>query len=104
MRKTIFGLLLALCLVVGLLPATAMAAEGDVIATMKIGFTYLNLTGYDKPIYYKNETSEPTDLKGNKFTGMKQVVGDADNWNLKFEWKSGDKGPTITMDGFIYDQ
>ena len=104
MRKTIFGLLLALCLVVGLLPATAMAAEDNVIAHMRVGFTNLKLTAYDTPIYYKNATKEFVDTKGNTFNGVMPALGDADNWNLKFEWKTGEEAPTITMDGFIFDE
>ena len=103
MRKKIFGLLLALCLVIGLLPVAAMAAEGE-LAVMRIGFSNVKLTAYDTPVYYKNATKEYVDTKGNAFSGYQPVLGDANNWNLKFEWKSGESAPTITLDGFIYDQ
>ena len=104
MRKKILGLLLALCLIVGLLPVTALADATDGKALLKFGWTKLELTGYDTPIYYKNGSVEKVDTKGNKFTCIQPVLGDADNWNAKFEWKSGDAAPTLTLDGFIFDE
>jgi len=103
MRKTFFGLLLALCLVVGLLPVAAMAADGT--ATIKYGFNQYKLTGYDTPIYTVNYSYETKDTAGNDFTAWSQTTkgASADNWNSKIEWKSGDEGPTITLKGFKMD-
>lgn len=104
MSKKIIGLLLALCLVVGLLPITALAANGQ--ATVKFGFSSHRLSGYDIPIYTKNASEEVKDTTGATFTRWYQAVKDAneENYNAKIVWHSGDEGPTIYLRGFKFDE
>lgn len=101
MSKKLVGLLLALCLIVGLLPVTAMAADGT--ALLNLGSAKAKITGYDSPVYFKNASAEAKDTGENTFTYWYPVEGSATDWNAKFEWKSGEPGPTLTLNGFKID-
>ena len=106
MSKKIFGLLMVLCLIVGLLPVVASADANPADATVKIGTTTLTLTGFDAPLYTKNYEKETQDTAGNKFTKWGQTKEGAteENYNAKFEWKTGDAAPTLTLRGFKLDE
>ena len=105
MSKKIIGLLLVLCLVVGLLPVVASAAT-PADTPIKFGFSTYKLTGYDTPVYTVNYSKTAKDTAGNEFTMWGQTANgaNADNWNAKYEWKTGDKGPTLTLRGFKMDE
>ena len=108
MNKTLIGLLVAICLVIGLIPAMAMA-EGENLATQysfKLGYGTYYLTKYDTPVYFVNgAVTDLTDTAGNSFTYyMPTTTGASEsNWNAKMIWHSGDEGPTLYLDGFAYD-
>jgi len=104
MSKKIIGLLLVLCMVVGLLPVVALADASDGVASFQLGSRTYKTTGFDKPVYIKSIAKEYTDVGGSSFTGYIPSAGSADDWNAKWEWKSGDKGPTLTLKGFKYDE
>ena len=106
MSKRIFGLLLVVCLVVGLLPVVASAA-GPADASLKFGFTTLKLTDYDTPVYTKNyEKAEAKDTAGNTFVAYAQTTTGAneENYNAKYEWKTGEEAPTLTLRNFKLDE
>ena len=106
MSKRILGLLLVVCLVVGLLPVVASAAT-PADATLKFGWTSLALTDYDTPVYTKNvEKTDSKDTAGNVFTTWGQTTSGAteENYNAKYEWKTGEDGPTLTLRGFKLDE
>lgn len=69
MSKKIIGLLLVLCMVVGLLPVVALADATDGTASFQFGFNTYKTTGFDKPVYIKSVSSEMKDIEGNDFTG-----------------------------------
>lgn len=94
MAKKILGLVIALCLIVGLLP---MAALADTPAAVQFAFYEKTLGNNEKKtvtldkdatLYYKNATRD----------SLKCLeTGDADNWNLKLDY-TGDV-PVATMKG-----
>ena len=100
MRKRVFTLLLALCLTLCLLPFSALA--DGVLASVKLGSYECKLTAYDTPVYTVNNAKEVYDTEGNLFTAYTQTATGAneENWNAKFEWKTGEAGPTLTLKGF----
>ena len=103
MKKTILSTLLILCLLVGLLPITAMAANGT--ASVTLGNHTLQISAYDKAAYSVNTTAEVLDTADNKFNITMQTSTGAseDNWNAKLIWKSGDAAPTLYIKGFKVD-
>ena len=105
MKRRFLSILLALCMLTGLLPVVAYAATpADV--PIKIGGTSFKLTGYDSPVYTVNTSKQTQDTAGNAFTkwGQTATGANADNWNAKYEWKTGDPGPTLTLRGFKMDE
>ncbi|MBQ8358830.1 MAG: hypothetical protein IJX37_02780, partial [Oscillospiraceae bacterium] len=108
MNKRILGLLLALCLVVGLLPVMAMAEGGALPAEYKLEFgsSAYTLKKYDTPIYFKNAASTVVDTANNNFTRYAPSTSGAteDDWNAMLVWKTGEIGPTLYLDGFRYDE
>ncbi|MBQ7341358.1 MAG: hypothetical protein IJW41_04250, partial [Oscillospiraceae bacterium] len=106
MNKKLIGLLLALCLVIGLLPAMAIADSGDLATpyVLKFGYASYELKKYDTPVYIKNGAVDTYDTDQNAFTAYVPAAGSASNWNAKLEWKSGEAGPTLTLNGFKYDE
>ena len=103
MCKKFFALLLALCLMLCLLPV-AVLADG-VSATVEFGSCDCKLTAYDTPVYTVNQSKEVYDTEGNLFDSWSQTTAgaSAENWNAKFEWKTGEAGPTLTLKGFKMD-
>lgn len=106
MNKKLISLLVAICLVIGLLPAVAIShAQGAELDTAyTFGFGYLSgynktytLTNYDTPVYLKNTTSDDG-VTRETTTGASES-----DWNVKLIWHTGDEGPTAYLDGFIFD-
>lgn len=106
MKKKILSLLLALCLIVGLLPLAAMAEEATVpekwirtsINNAGTRFWYydgVDASGANLPKYWVPGTAATYAT-----TTAEGAVADgtADNWNLKFEWPA-DGNPTLTFKG-----
>jgi len=106
MKKSIFGLLLAICLIVGLLPVVASAESNPADAEIRFAFTTYKLTAFDTPIYTVNASKETQDTAGNKFIKWEQTTAGAneDNYNAKFFWKTGDEAPTLILRGFKFDE
>ena len=108
MKKKLIGLLLAVALVIGLVPVMAMAEGADLASkyTLKFGYNSYNLTKYDTPVYFVNgAATELPDTAGNTFTYYVPTPAGAteDNWTAKLIWHTGDQGPTLYLDGFVYD-
>ena len=103
MGKRFFAFLLVLCLVFCLTPATVLA--DGVLATVEFGSYDCKLVAYDTPVYTVNQSKEVYDTEGNLFYSWSQTAVDAsaENWNAKFEWKTGEAGPTLTLKGFKMD-
>ena len=103
MCKRFFAFLVVLCLVFCLMPVTALA--DDVLATVKFGSYSCKLVAYDTPVYTVNQSKEVYDTEGNRFLSWSQTGtgAGAENWNAKFEWKTGEAGPTLTLKGFKMD-
>ena len=105
MKRRIISFLAMVSMILGLLPVVAYAAmPADV--PVKLGSTTLKLTDYDTPLYTVNYTAQTQDTEGNAFTkwGQTATGANADNYNAKYEWKSGDPGPTLTLRGFKMDE
>ena len=104
MKKQLISLLVALCLIVGLLPVIAMAADAKT-ATIVVTGVELTVTEGGAAAYTKNAEftyygeAEAT----TSFAGWKQVAADATNWNVKFEYPAGGT-PTLTFKGAKVDQ
>ena len=107
MNKKTLALLLALCLIIGLLPVMAIADGGDLATPyiLRFGFNNYELKKYDTPLYIKNGTVDTQDTAQNAFTAYVPTASgaNASNWNAKLEWKSGEAGPTLTLNGLKYD-
>jgi len=120
MTKRIFSLLVALCLIVGLLPAVAVphahAEEGGALATPYVlimggdtssSYTTYTLNNYDTAIYTKNTTK--TDGYFNKgavtgtYIGQSKSGATEENYNAKLIWHSGDTYPTLYLRNCIMD-
>ena len=96
MRKTLIGLLLIVCLVVGLLPITALADNTAKI--LILGTEELTVTEGGAAVYLKNKEFDAANKADGSttFKAWTQEAGTADNWNVKFEWPTGGI-PTITL-------
>lgn len=102
MKKKILGLLLSLCMAASL----SITAKADTVsATVSLAGKALAVSGYDAPAYSVNANAACADIKGNKFTAVTQEIGgDANNWNAKLLWHSGDAIPTLYLKNFIVDE
>ena len=103
MSKKIIGLLLAVCLVVGLLSmVTFAAAPAD--ASVRFGFSTYKLSAYDTPVYFVNASRAAKDVAGNEFTAWGPTTSGAteENYTAKLEWKSGEEFATLTLRGFKF--
>ena len=92
-------------MILGLLPVVAYAAAPTDVP-VKLGSSTLKLTDYDTPVYTVNYTAQTQDTEGNAFTKWGQTATGADesNYNAKYEWKTGDPGPTLTLRNFKMDE
>lgn len=114
MLKKVFGLLLALCLMVGLLlpamPQAKAAALAEEYKLVTPGYGSKSLKNYDEPIYlktvlketggqYSKASADPV-VKGPYYAVENGTESD---WNAKLVWKSGEPGPTLYLDGFTLD-
>ena len=107
MSKKIIGLLLALCMIIGLLPVVALADGGDLATpyVLKFGYSSFELKKYDTPIYFKNGEISTQDTAQNPFVAYQPTTSgaSASNWTAKLEWKTGEAGPTLTLNGLKVD-
>ena len=114
MSKKILSLVLAFCLVIGLV-VPSVKPKAEALAenyTLKIdGVTY-TLTDYDTPVYSKNTTKTGdfnlvsggvvTDSDRKEYIGQ-TIGGSESDYNAKLVWKSGDNGPTLYLKNLIVD-
>ena len=107
MSKKIFGLLLVLCLVVGLLPVVALADAPKTASIAIMSDITVNLTEGGEAIYYKNSAYEAfapiyaedgeTVIGGTPDgTCWTQTKSDQNDWNVKVEYPTGGV-PTVTL-------
>ena len=114
MSKKILSLVLAFCLVIGLV-VPSVKPKAEALAenyTLKIdGVTY-TLTDYDTPVYSKNTTksgdfntvSGGSVTKSEKRDYIGQTIGGSESdYNAKLVWKSGENGPTLYLKNLIVD-
>ena len=97
MKKKLFGILLALCLVVGLLPVTALADNTAKI--LILGSVELSVTEGGAPVYTKNKEFDAANLSDGSCTFKAWTQEPCDgtgSWNVKFEWPAGGT-PTVTL-------
>ena len=101
MKNKFISLLLCLCMAAGL----SINAKADTpAASVTLAGKALTVKAYDTPAYSVNTNAERLDAKGNKFTAVIQDGGDANNWNAKLVWHSGDTVPTLYLKNFIVDE
>lgn len=102
MKKRILGLLLSLCMAASL----SITAKADApTASVTLSGKTLTVKAYDSPAYTVNTNAERLDTKGNKFTAViQEISSDANNWNAKLVWNSGDTVPTLYLKNFIVDE
>ena len=101
MKNKFINLLLCLCMAAGL----SINAKADTpAASVTLAGKALTVKAYDTPAYSANTNAERLDAKGNKFTAVIQDGGDANNWNAKLVWHSGDAVPTLYLKNFIVDE
>ena len=96
MRRRVLSLLIALCLVIGLLPVMAFAAAAEAKISLMTWTAVTAKEGGD-PVYYKNVSYEGYTSTGEpNGTGWEFAAGSASDWNIKFEYPEGDV-PTLTL-------
>ena len=102
MKRTLIGILLVVCLVVGLLPITALADNTAKIMIM--ASQELSVTEGGAPAYLKNKEVDLANKADGSttFKGWTQEPGDKSNWNVKFEWPQGGI-PTVTLKDAKFD-
>lgn len=102
MKKRILGLLLSLCVAASL----SITAKADApAASVTLAGKTLTVKAYDTPSYSVNTNADRFDTKGNQYTIVTQEIGgDANNWNAKLVWHSGDTVPTLYLKNFIVDE
>ena len=121
MMKRNFSLFVALCLIVGLLPAVtvphAHAEEGAALTTnysLGMGSSVnaatkvtLTLKKYDTPIYTRNTVAtgyfNKTTPEQGTFTYQSTADANEGNYNAKLIWHTGEAGPTLYLRGCILD-
>ena len=107
MSKRIIGLLLVICLCVGLLPVVALADEAEPKKVSIRILSWIDITaeeggaiGYLKNKEYQGLTpiyeDETIVRVEEKYKGWTQVKGSEDDWNIKLEWPKGGV-PTLTL-------
>ena len=99
MKKRLFGLLLVLALCIGLLPVVALADEAAPTKVELRILSWVDIAAEEGGAvgYLKNSEYQGYDAEGKELAkGWTQVKGDADNWNIKFEWPAGGV-PTLTI-------
>jgi len=91
MKRRVLSLLLALCLIVGLLPAVTVqhAHAADTVLTEQIKMNGKTLTA---------KTDGTCGYLVNGTTGLTNTNASADNWNVKFEYPVNGT-PTLTLKG-----
>ena len=92
MTKRIIGLVLALCLVVGLLPMIALAEETEKTASL----TILTGTADNKKSWKPTLSEGMAPAYGTNDADGNVSAGTAANWTIKVEWAVGGN-PTLTL-------
>ena len=103
MKKTLIGIVLILCLVVGLLPITASADSTAKILLM--GSVELSVTEGGEPVYTRNMAFDAANTPDGSsiFQAWTQEICDGTGtWNVKFEWPAGGS-PTVTLQDAKFD-
>ena len=98
MKKRILGLLLVVCLMLALLPATVMADTPTTAKVLILSQYELAVTEGGTPVYLKNKEFDAYNKEdgSSTFKAWTQETATKDNWNVKFEWPKGDT-PTVTL-------
>ena len=103
MKKKLIGFLLILCLVIGLLPVTALADNTAKI--LILGSIELSVTEGGAPVYTKNKAFDAANTPdgASTFSAWTQEICDGTGtWNVKFEWPTGGT-PTVTLKDAKFD-
>lgn len=103
MKKTLFSILLILCLVVGVFPVTALADSTAKILLM--GSVELSVTEGGAPMYTRNKAFDAANTPDgtSTFSAWTQEICDGTGtWNVKFEWPTGGT-PTVTLKDAKFD-
>ena len=103
MKKTLFSILLILCLVVGLLPVTALADSTANILLM--GSVELSVTEGGAPVYTRNKAFDAANTPDGTSTFQawtQEICDGTGSWNVKFEWPASGI-PTITLKDAKFD-
>ncbi|MBQ7768945.1 MAG: hypothetical protein IJ403_08705, partial [Oscillospiraceae bacterium] len=86
-----------------IIPVLGGGADLSANYIMRFGFNNYSLTKYDTPLYFKSYEVQKTDSSGNEFTAYAvTTTADAQDWQAKLIWYTGDEGPTLYLDGFKY--
>ena len=98
MKKTIFGLLLAVCMLLSLLPVTALADEPQTAKILILSTIEMAVTEGGEPAYLKNKEFDAFAKEdgSSTFKAWTQEAATKDDWNIKFEWPAGGT-PTVTL-------
>ena len=104
MKKALIGILLTVCLVIGLLPVTALADDAAPAKILIAGTEELSVIQGGAPAYLKNKEFDAANKAdgSSTFKAWTQEPGDANNWNVKFEWPTGGI-PTVTLKDAKFD-
>ena len=100
MKKRILGLLLALCLVVGLLPMAALAEDPK--PEVRFNYvvpgtsTYVTMNAGDAPIYWKTGNFKAAEPNTFYMSKIDAATAAAEGWNVKLEYPA-DGIPTMTL-------
>lgn len=95
MRKRVLSLLLAICLVVGLLPPTALAGSGTTIDPFKVTFGTLTWDVVDNTVYYAS-------IASNTVTDHGTTAPANDEWNVKLDTTG--EVPQLTLKNASYNK
>ena len=95
MRKRVLSLLLAICLVVGLLPPTALAGSGTTIDPFKVTFGTLTWNAVDNTVYYAS-------IASNTVTDHGTTAPADDAWNVKLDTTGA--VPQLTLKNVSYNK
>ena len=95
MRKRVLSLLLAICLVVGLLPPTALAGSGTTIDPFRVTFGTLEWNAVDNTVYYAS-------IASNTVTDHGTTAPANDAWNVKLDTTGA--VPQLTLKNVSYNK
>ena len=98
MKKRMLGLLLVICIVIGLLPVVALADTPTTAKILIMSTVEMAVTEGGSPVYLKNKEYDAYNKAdgSSTFKAWTQEKATQDNWNVKFEWPTGGT-PTVTL-------